>query len=213
MKRILVSLLIGGLFFSLVSTKTTFAQDEGKPFRFAVKTNPLAALGGPFYVVGIVPVTGEYKLVLEAKTFSKQSLQVTTSYVGPSAILNLEQISDSLAAISVDGYRFQGMYKFFLTSTDKNMEGFYLAPHFSYAKARIADKNNKDDKVTGTKTNFNGVLGYQIITDGGFALDIYTGFGIKSVKWTFNTSNSDFGDLSDKSGINVTLGLSFGYAF
>lgn len=213
MKRIFIGVLTCVLLTGIFPGGNVSAQDDGKDFRFTVKTNPLAALGGPFYVAWVVPVTGEYKAAFEAKTLDKQSFQVIGSYVGPSSIVNLQQISDSIAAIKVSGYRVQAMYKFFITSTDKSLEGFYLAPHFSYANASIADKNNTDDNVTGTKLNIHGVLGYQIITSGGFALDIYTGFGYRSVKWQFNSQNTDFSDLSNKDGINITLGLNFGYAF
>jgi hypothetical protein len=61
------------------------------------------------------------------------------------------------------------------------------------------------------------VFGYQVITKGGFALDIFTGLGLKNRKYDTSdfATNQTFEDLDfdSKSGVSVPLGLSFGYAF
>jgi hypothetical protein len=68
-----------------------------------------------------------------------------------------------------------------------------------------------------SKLNFHVAFGYQIISKGGFALDIFTGIGMKSKKYELSdpTLNDDLGELEldNKSGISVPLGFSFGYAF
>lgn len=68
-------------------------KSEGeKDFRFTIKTNPLSALGGPFWIV-VVPLTGEYKVFFEAKVSDKSSIQAGAGYIGPSVLLNLDEIT------------------------------------------------------------------------------------------------------------------------
>ena len=43
----------------MLGASSTMAQEGNTSQRFVIKTNPLAALGGPFWV-SIIPVTGEY---------------------------------------------------------------------------------------------------------------------------------------------------------
>jgi hypothetical protein len=195
----------------------SFAQEEVKDFRFTVKTNPMAALGGPMWFL-IVPITGEYRVVFEAATLEKQSVQVALSYLGPSLLLNLDKISASdssdITGINTGGFRGQLMYKFFLSRDLSAPEGFYVGPHFSYATASIMNKGNKEDKVKATKININGVLGYQLITEGGFTLDVYTGLGYRIKKWEYPSAiNTDFDFGTSKNTPMVTFGLNFGYAF
>lgn len=197
-------------------TPRSFAQDE-KDFRFTVKTNPMAALGGPMWFI-IVPITGEYRVLFEAKTMEKQSVQIGASYLGPSLLINLDKISASdsseISGINTSGFRGQLMYKFFLSRDLSAPEGFYVGPHLSYATATIANKDNKDDQVKATKININGVLGYQLITAGGFTLDIYTGLGFRIKKWEYPSAiDTDFDFGTSKNTPMVAFGLNFGYAF
>jgi len=194
----------------------SFAQDE-KDFRFTVKTNPMAALGGPIWFI-IVPITGEYRVLFEAKTMEKQSIQVGASYLGPSLLINLDKISASdsseITGINTSGFRGQLMYKFFLSRDLSAPEGFYVGPHISYATASIVNKNNESDKVKATKININGVLGYQLITSGGFTLDVYTGLGFRIKKWEYPSAiDTDFDFGTSKNTPMVTFGVNFGYAF
>lgn len=201
-----------------ISASATMAQYEGEQHRFVIKTNPLAALGGPFWVT-IIPVTGEYKILFEAKTMEKQSVTIGASYLGPSLLLNLDELTTSegedVSGINTSGFRGQLMYKFFLSKDNAAPEGFYVGPHFSYASANITSKDNSSDKVGMTKININGIVGYQLITNGGFALDIFTGLGVKNRKWTASGDSEDIFDLpfEDRFTASVAFGLSFGYAF
>jgi hypothetical protein len=203
------------LLIALVAPRS-FAQEE-KDFRFTVKTNPLAALGGPMWLV-IIPITGEYRVLFEAKTLEKQSVQIGASYLGPSLLINLDKISASdsseISGINTSGFRGQLMYKFFLSRDLSAPEGFYVGPHFSYATASIVNKDNEADKVKATKININGVLGYQLITAGGFTLDVYSGLGFRIKKWSYPSSiDTDFDFGTSKNTPMVTFGLNFGYAF
>ena len=201
----------------LLSFSRTMAQDESSSQQFVVKTNPIAALGGPFWVV-ILPLTGEYKVLFEAKTLTKQSVTIGASYLGPSLLLNLDELTnegEDVSGIKTSGYRGQLMYKFFLSRDSEAPEGLYVGPHFSYANASITSKDNSSDKINMMKMNFNGIIGYQLITNGGFALDVFTGLGVKSQKWTFDGASEDIFDLDieNKTSASVAFGFSFGYAF
>ena len=193
------------------------AADAEKDFRFTIKTNPLAALGGPFWLA-IVPLTGEYKVLFEAKVAPKASFQFGAGYIDPSALLNLDDLTnegDSISGIKTSGFRVQGMFKYFLSRNLQAPEGFYIGPHVSFATAQLKSKDNAANYIKAQKINVNGVIGYQLITSGGFALDIYTGVGFVSRKWTFSgsTFDTDQTGFSDKASINIPFGFSFGYAF
>jgi hypothetical protein len=199
----------------LVLTIPLRAQESGN-FRMTVKTNPLSALGGPFWIL-IVPVTGEYKVLYEIKTSEKTSFQAGVSYIGPSLLLNLDELTsegEDISGIKTSGVKLQGMFKYFLSSDLSAPEGFYVGPHASFATAKIKSVDDPADYVTGTKINVNGVIGYQMITSGGFALDIFTGIGFVSRKYTASGDGGEIFDLGgNKSSINVPLGFSFGIAF
>lgn len=208
MKRISILLLL----LAFVFGQSAKAQED-KDFRFTIKTNPLAALGGPLWVA-FVPITGEYKILFEARTAKRQSIETGISYLGPSVLINLDELSegDSVSGVKTSGFRVQFMYKFFLTK-DQAPEGFYVGPHFSYARATLENKDNPGDKLTASKLNVNVILGYQLITKGGFALNMYTGLGYKMRDYDY-AEESDFGfDTGNSAVPNVAFGFTFGYAF
>jgi hypothetical protein len=196
----------------LVIGQSTRAQDD-KEYRFTFKTNPLAALGGPLYVL-FVPVTGEYKVLFEARTTRNQSIEIGTSYLGPSVLLNLDQLSDkdSISGVKTSGFRVQLTYKFFLTK-ESAPEGFYVGPHVSYATARIKNKDNTDDDFGASKLNMDVLLGYQLITAGGFTLNVYTGLGLKLRDYDFAENSIFKFDYGNEVAPNVAFGFTFGFAF
>jgi hypothetical protein len=208
MKKIPIIALV--LFF--VIGQPARAQEE-KDFRFTLKTNPLAALGGPLYVL-FIPITGEYKILFEAKTTRNQSIEVGTSYLGPSILLNLDQLTDrdSISGVKTSGFRVQLTYKFFLTK-EAAPEGFYVGPHVSYASARIRNKDNPDDDFGASKLNMDVLFGYQLITSGGFTLNIYTGLGFKLRDYDFSEGTNFNFDYGNEAAPNVAFGFTFGYAF
>ncbi len=202
----------------LVSGYAVNAQEKSaKDYKFTVKVNPLNALGGPFWVL-VVPVTGEYKVVGEY-AFSKQmSFQVSASYIGPSVLVNLDKISanegQEAPGIKTGGFKFGGMLKYYLSRDLPAPKGFYIGPHITFAKATLTSKTNSADKIGAQKLNVNAVIGYQLITSGGFTLDIFTGMGFVSRKWDYQGASSTEFDLgANKSGVSIPFGLSFGYAF
>jgi hypothetical protein len=71
--------------------------------------------------------------------------------------------------------------------------------------------------LTASKLNVHCVFGYQVITKGGFALDIYTGIGVKNRTYDFSNTDANkfFSDLDikNKTTVSVPFGVTFGYAF
>lgn len=212
-----ICLFIAVFAFLLVSSPG-YSQDSGdKDYRFTIKTNPLSALGGPIYVLWVVPVTAEYKLSFEARTFEKQSVQIGAGFLGSSPLLySIGSLEESDTTAVARGFRGQFWYKFFLTD-EVAPNGFYVGPHVSYAFAKLMNSEIRDNYVSATKLQVHVALGYQVITKGGFALDIFTGIGIKNKSYSFSNENTDdfFDDfeLKDKFTISVPFGLTFGYAF
>ncbi len=212
MKRVKYFLIIGIVF--LLAAPKAVSQDSanGKDIRFTIKTNPLSAMGGPLFIAWIVPLTAEYKIYFEAKTTSKQSIQLGLGYLGSSPLVAaIGDLGGDTTVIS-SGYHAQLWYKFFMTA-DNAPGGFYFGPHISYAAARVKNNMEPDKYFDASKLTVTCDLGYQIITKGHFALDIYTGLGIK--KKHFNVNGFDLSDwkLLDKFTVSVPLGFSFGYAF
>jgi hypothetical protein len=209
---VVLAILIAGSAAEAQQATTTTAKD----FKFSVKTNPLSALGGPLVVMWIVPITAEYKVIFEAQTLKKQSIQVGLGYLGTSPLIKAMSDLGGDTAIVSRGFRGQLWYKFFLTSDDAPA-GFYIGPHVSYATAKVKNNQIADEYIKASKLNVNVVLGYQVISKGGFALDVFTGLGLKNK--TFSTSDASMdktlGDLemTNKTTIGVPLGFSFGYAF
>jgi len=215
MKKVIYFFAIGFVFLFIATP--VFSQEAAakKDYKFTIKTNPLSALGGPFWVV-VIPVTGEYKVLFEAALSKKSSFQIGLGYLGPSILINLDELTSSggsISGINTSGFRLQGMFKYFLSRDLKAPEGFYIGPHVSYAKATLKSKDNASDNLKGEKLNINGVIGYQLITSGGFTLDIYTGLGFVSKNWTVSGTNFDPADFKNKSSVAIPFGLSFGYAF
>ena len=210
MKKIMVFAL---LFLMLINTSMRAQEENG--FRFTLKTNPLAALGGPLYVA-FFPITGEYKVLFEAKTARKQSIEAGIGLLGPSVLINLDEITnnDSVSGLRTIGFRVQVAYKFFLTK-EAAPEGFFVGPHFSYAKARLENKDNPDNYFEASKINMNVLFGYQIITPGGFTLNIYTGLGLKLREYVFSDETQDTWDFKTGNNVapSVPFGFTFGYAF
>jgi hypothetical protein len=218
MKHLITLFVFLTIIFSFPA-RSQYKSNDGFEKNFVIKTNPLAALGSPFWIL-FIPITGEYKLIFETKTFTHQSAYIGASYLGPSLVFNIENLDlyDSTGqaydnGIRVRGYRFQGGYKFYLTK-EEAPKGFYLGPHIAYASAWILDKDEPSEYIKMTKLNVNALMGYQVITDGGFAFDVYTGLGVKNRLWTYTDNFYSSEDLwPSTTTMSVTLGFSFGYAF
>jgi len=218
MKKLTCLLVISAALLVLASPAPAQGSEGETDYRFVIKTNPLSALGGPFWLA-IIPLTGEYKVLFEAAVAEKSSIQVGAGYIGPSVLLNLDELSSDegetggIEGVKTSGFRVQGMYKFYISRDLAAPEGFYIGPHVSYATAQIKSKTDESDKISATKLNINGVFGYQLITSGGFSLDIFTGMGFVSRKYELTGTDWDQDTFNDRASVSVPFGFSFGYAF
>jgi hypothetical protein len=217
MKKAFIGLLV--LMMLVVSTRQAVAQDEAQDYRFTLKTNPLAVINGPINILGIIPITGEYKILFEAKVSPKSSIQIGAGYLGPSALLNLDRLADEdsdISGIKTSGFRGQAGYRYFLSRDLSAPEGFYLGPHVSYAAAKIVNKDDATDEIAATKLNISILTGYQLITSGGFTLDVFMGMGLVAKNWDIpedETSDWDLDAFTNRTTIAIPVGFSFGYAF
>lgn len=215
MKKAALLIIIGLVLLLTVSPVSAQESAGDREYNFTIKTNPLAALGGPFFIV-VIPVTGEYKVLFEAAVAEKASVQVGASYIGPSLLLNLDELTSEegeISGVKTSGFRVQGMFKYFLSRDLSAPEGFYIGPHASFATATLESKDDPTDNIKAQKINLNGVIGYQLITSGGFTLDVFTGVGFVSRTWDISGSDFDTETFKDRSSITVPFGFSFGYAF
>ena len=216
MKNFICILIVG--FALLIIAPPVLSQETvaARDVRFTIKTNPLSALGGPLFVLWVVPITAEYKVYFEAKTSGSQSVQIGLGYLGSSPLVASMGDLGGDTTIGSSGIHAQLWYKFFLTG-DKAPGGFYIGPHFSYATAKLKNNMRPDEYFKASKLNVNVAFGYQVITKGGFALDIYTGLGVKNKKFDTSsfTTNQTFDEwkLTNKTTIGVPFGFSFGFAF
>lgn len=215
MKKTGLLIIIGLALVLTASPVLAQGSADEREYNYVIKTNPLAALGGPFWAL-IIPVTGEYKVLFEAAVAPKASILLGASYVGPSILLNLDELTsddEEISGIKTSGFRVQGMFKYFLSRDLSAPEGFYLGPHVSFATATIKNKDNPENYIKAQKININGVIGYQLITSGGFALDIFTGVGYVSRDWDITGSDFDTDVFKNKNTVTIPFGVSFGYAF
>jgi len=122
---------------------------------------------------------------------------------------------DGISQLNTSGFRGQVWYKFYIGRDTEAPKGFYVGPHISYGNANLVVNDDEANKLGIQKINFNGVIGYQIISGGGFALDVFTGLGVKNIKYTIEGETDDIidGELEDKFTPAVAFGLNFGYAF
>lgn len=180
-----------------------------------IKTNVLPMLAGQ------IPFTNEYRLVYEQKTGQRTALQLTGAYLGKSPFVGLFEryVIDSLGndvRLGVGGFRMQAALKFYVLKNQSAPKGFYVAPNFSFAYAKIRNKNNNDDYLNATYSSASALAGYQFIIAKHFAVDVYAGIGVKYNHYGFNipVKNSDFYfDRLHWTGPKFWLGFNMGYAF
>ncbi len=154
----------------------------------AVKANPLGLIFG----------TAQFGY--ERAITEKTSVEISLAYASVSATVD----NDDTKAT---GFGAEGKYKFYFSSSQQGIRGWYAAPTagFNSAKATSGDREGKLSWVAG-----GAVAGYQWVFgggDSGFALDLNFGAQYISAK----TSGDIEGVTID--GILPKLGLSRGYAW
>lgn len=219
MKSILLSLTAFALLTFLTIQNKAIAQDTSATLEYSssvyyphnvIKINPLAA------IIGQNPFTGELRLTYERAIGKSMASFIAVSYNVQAAFKIKRLLPDSLQNFTikkVSGFRIQVGHKFYLTKFSIPVKGFYLAPHISYNTTKFDIQTDTMYNVTAVLFNVNILTGYQIITGGSFAFDIFTGLGYKSNTWEVYDAGRFLALKETKSGLKISFGFNFGYAF
>ncbi len=139
-----------------------------------------------FMYGGVFPFTSEYRFGAEITTGRTQSEQVSISYLGKNVFwAAFEKISKQSSSdiLKVSGWRFQYAHKIYLVNRRHHSPyGFYVAPHVSYANARIAlglNRYYRDTYFDVRHLNANLLIGVQFGKIGRLTMDICGGAGYK----------------------------------
>lgn len=208
----------------IISAGARQPADNPQAVNTVIKTNPLAILWGS------IPLTAEYRVMIELTSSKNQSDQIGISYLGKSPVLELfEDSIENLDLLIVRGIRFQGAHKFYinrpggplgLSYSEYAPHGFYISPHLSYSSVKFSTKaaNSRDVFIKVTHFNANLLFGYQLIP-GFWAFDIFAGLGYKKNNWiehdqqnSINKNTSDFGKYYN-SPVKLNLGFNVGVVF
>lgn len=176
---------------------------------------------------GVFPFTSEYRFGAEITTGRIQSEQVSISYLGKNVFwaafekMSKQSTSDIL---KVSGWRFQYAHKFYLVNRRHHSPyGFYVAPHFSYANARIAlglNRYYRDTYFDVRHLNANLLIGVQFGKIGRLTMDICGGAGYKENTVYYHATpfriqkydTSDFGEYYNGH-VHLMFDISLGYSF
>lgn len=154
-----------------------------------LKSNPLPILWGPITVPADsgpgFPITSEYRLMYEVPVAPNQAIMVGVSFLGKNVFLKLfgldtSQFAKTLRNISINGFRIQGMYKYYITNKWRAPRGIYIGPHVSYSYAILAPKQNANYYLKFENTNFNILMGAQCLLWDRIAIDVFSGLGYKN---------------------------------
>lgn len=193
-------------------------SDIKNPGVTIIKTNPFIPLWGA------IPYTGEYRIVLETMTDSRQSLQFGASYLDKSlyiALIDDTLFNPGLSMLSFAGYRIQGAYKFYLQKNKKPLRGIYVGPLVSWSVADVSHKQNPNfhNYVRITHFNANFISGCQFVINR-FAIDVFYGLGYKKNVWyerntsqNYSIINTDELGFLYNSHLKLILGFNMGLAF
>lgn len=213
MKKLGLILLGAVSAINIANAQSRYVEEKGPSH--VIKTNVLPMLTGQ------IPFTNEYRLVYEQRTGQRTSVQITGAYLGKSPFVGLVEryainAIDEDIKLGVSGFRTQLALKFYILNKQPSLRGFYLAPNLSVAHAKITNKNNSNDYFKATYSSASALAGYQFIIGNHFAIDVFTGIGVKYNHYGVNIpvedSNFEFNRLNWV-GPKFWLGFNMGYAF
>ena len=137
---------------------------------------------------GGINMTGEYGFYAERQITNKSSLQAGLAFVGKGLmLLSMEAdtaINTQSSGLGMKGFRIQGSYRFYLNRKDRN-NGLYVAPHLSFASAKMYDKLNSNNFYQIIHTDLSLIAGYRW-QFGNFSMETYAGGGLRNKKWVEN---------------------------
>ncbi len=175
---ILVLILIWTISASAQFIEEQIGQQKPTTKRLVLKTDP------SLFLMGQLPISGEYRVSAELVLTNKNSVQLGASYVGKSLLLLLASQSDSANVdnFSLNGFRVQGSYKWYPFGDLKSApNGFFVAPHISYTQILFRDKTAalkyRDTRVV--YFNVAILAGYQFIVKDKFSIEVFHGIGLR----------------------------------
>lgn len=192
--------LLSGLVIAGVSQFVQAQSNESKkdslveiqPVIGIYKTNLLPVLWGD------IPFTGEYQLGKEIVTGKQTTAQINVSYLGNNPFINSvlrysgTSTPGSATTLVAKGFRFQVSYRYYLPLKVNGLRyapgGFYISPHFSYSRARVALSTANDYYYMAGKLTTDLLCGMQLIA-GPVAFDFFGGLGIKHLYLKYHTPN------------------------
>lgn len=204
--------------------------DSPQKITTVLKSNPFSILWGP------IPFTAEYKLGYEITTSSKQSSQLSFSYLGKSPLFSVVESSFSAQQgqdinFVFRGFRFQGSQRFWAHGFAENFglggydfapEGLYFAPHISYSTVTISNQflNVYDVYLRGSHFNINLHMGYQLSLGDHLMVEAFAGLGYKRNWWVERlpaagvrgVDTEEFGALYN-SPMRFSVGYTIGWGF
>ncbi|HSI91781.1 MAG TPA: DUF3575 domain-containing protein [Adhaeribacter sp.] len=204
-----------------------------EPPRNVIKLAPLAFLHGQ------MPFTVESRIGYERVLGRKTSVGASYSYLGSNPVFGFigsAALSATLTTaltlygkpgkggivwsetkIQTSGYRYQLQFRKYLGSQTSAPEGWYLSPHYSFARTNynIAMKDFElDFKLKAKNESLNLLLGYQAILGRHFVLDVFTGLGYRNNSQDIYDSQNVFLKRMKKSSpLKLSTGLNIGWAF
>jgi hypothetical protein len=229
--RLTYSLLAAGLLLSTpLLAQAPVEEAKPAPPKNLLKIAPLG------WIHGQLPFTTESRIGYERVVGRRSSLGGSYSYLGTNypfsfigsfalsaAISSAITLSGHPAAVWTDakvrtqGHRYQLQYRYYFTQKLQAPEGFYLAPHFSYASAdyRVSFPDfDTSFLITQTNRNYNLLVGYQNVLGRHFVIDVFTGLGYRDKDTRIYDGNGTYLTTMPKgTSVKLSSGMNLGWAF
>ncbi len=184
------------LFISLTTTYTLGnAQNFDNKIKVKTEHPFIVKLSPQHFLLGGLPLTGEYGIFTERRIGRKMALEAGLAYMNKGLLVISAEMDTTSSSntddLGISGFRIQGEYKFYLNRKDRN-SGFFIAPHFSFATAKYFEKNSgkrKDIYLKGRHIDFSILAGFRFAF-GRFSLEPYVGGGYRDKHWVEKNYNS-----------------------
>jgi hypothetical protein len=188
-----------------------------KPVNFILKTNILPLIRGP------IPNTGEYRLAAEFLVGKKSSITASAAYLGKSLLFMIKEkaslnLNNGTQKMTINGYRVQGGYKYYLYNKPYTLKGVFVSPNVSYASSKFYYKSYPSDYLKMIKFQANLLIGGQIAIANRYCLEIFFGPGFK-INRAFETYNGQTQNLDTQdmgiiynTNFSIVMGFNFGIA-
>lgn len=186
-----------------------------KAVTFILKTNILPIIYGP------IPYTGEYRLAGEFLVGKKSSITASAAYLGKGLLYMAtenaarSQNNNGGQKITINGFRIQGGYKYYLYNKPYTLKGVFVSPNVSYGSAKYYYKSNPADFLKMTKFQTNLYIGGQVAIANRYCLELFLGPGFK-INRAYETDNNSIISIDTQDmGIlyNTNFSLVFGFNF